>query len=122
MVKLSEEAKKAIGNLRPSLVATATKTGKPNISIKGLLHILDAEHVLLADVISPDVIGNIHENNQVAIVCLAVPGRKGCLIYGKGELLESGYEFDRAAAKFNQSNIKVRNVVKVTAEEVETFY
>jgi len=122
MAKLTEEAKQAIGNLRPSLVATASKTGKPNISKKGLLHVLDDEHVVLADAASPRVVADIHNNGQVAIICLAVPGRKGCLVYGKGELLELGYEFDRVAAEFDKSNIKVRNVVKVTVEEVETFY
>ena len=30
MVRLSEEAKKAIGEIRPALVATASKSGKPN--------------------------------------------------------------------------------------------
>ena len=122
MAKLTEEAKQAIGNLRPSLVATASKTGKPNISIKGLLHVLDDEHVILADVASTNTVANIHVNRQVAIVCLAMPGRKGCLIYGKGEILESGYEFDKVAAEFDKSDIKVRNVVKVTVEEVETFW
>ena len=122
MAKLTEEAKQAIGNMRPSLVATVSKTGKPNISIKGLLHILDDEHVILADVASPCTVTNIRENHQVAIICLAVPGRKGCLIYGNGEMLDSGYEFDRVAAEFAQNNVKVRNVVKTTVEEVETFW
>ena len=122
MAKLTEEAKQAIGNLRPSLVATASKTGKPSISIKGLLHVLDDEHVILADVASSRAVADIRENGQVAIICLAMPGRKGCLVYGKGEVLESGYEFDRVAVEFGKSNIEVKNVVKVTVEEVETFY
>lgn len=122
MAKLTEDAKQAIGNLRPSLVATASKVGKPNISIKGLLHVLDDEHVILADVASPIVVADIRENGQVAIVCLPLPGRKGCLVYGKGQVLESGYEFDRVAAEFSKSNINVKNAVKVTVEEVETFY
>jgi predicted pyridoxine 5'-phosphate oxidase superfamily flavin-nucleotide-binding protein len=122
MVKLTDEAKQAIGNIRPSLVATATRTGKPNISIKGLLHVLDDEHVILADVASSNLVNNIRENGQVAIICLAVPGRKGCLVYGTGEVLESGYDFDKVSAEFNKSNVQVRNVVKVTVEEVETFY
>jgi hypothetical protein len=34
MTKLSDEEKKAIGEIRPSLVATASKTGKSNVSAK----------------------------------------------------------------------------------------
>jgi predicted pyridoxine 5'-phosphate oxidase superfamily flavin-nucleotide-binding protein len=122
MAKLTEEAKQAIGNMRPSLVATVSKEGKPNISIKGLLHVYDNDHVILADVASVLTVTNIRENHQVAIICLAVPGRKGCLIYGSGEVLDSGYEFNKVAAEFAQSNIKVFNVVRVAVEEVETFW
>ena len=122
MTKLTNEAKLAIGIQRPSLVATASKTGKPNISIKGLLHVLDDEHVIIADIASPQMVANIRENGQVAIVCLDVPGRKGCLVYGKGDVLESGDELDRVTAGFRKSNIKVVNVVRVTVEEVETFW
>ena len=35
MAKLTDEAKKAIAEIRPSLVATASGTGKPNVSAKG---------------------------------------------------------------------------------------
>ncbi len=122
MAKLTEDAKQAIGNLRPSLVATASKTGKPSVSIKGLLHILDDEHIILADVASSRAIADMRENGQVAIICLAMPGRKGCLVYGQGEVLDSGYEFNRAADEFDKNNIKVKNVVKVTVEDVEVFW
>jgi hypothetical protein len=35
MTMLTDEAKKAIAEIRPSLVATAGSTGKPNVSAKG---------------------------------------------------------------------------------------
>ena len=53
MAKLTEEAKKAIGAIRPAFVATASKTGKPNVSAKGSLRVLDDEHVLFTDINSP---------------------------------------------------------------------
>ena len=121
MTKLTEEAKEAIGAIRPSLVATASKTGKPNVSAKGSLHVLDDEHVLFADVASPRTIANIQENPQVAVICLDTAARKGCRIWGKGEILNSGELFDKTVDKFASRNMKVRNVVKVTVEEVETF-
>ena len=33
MAKLSEEAKKIIGEIHPGLIATASKDGKPNVSV-----------------------------------------------------------------------------------------
>jgi hypothetical protein len=121
MAKLTEEAKKAIGEIRPSFVATASKTGKPNVSAKGSLRVLDDEHLLFADIASPRTIANIKENPQVAIICLDAVGRKGCRIWGRGEIFSSGELFDKTVAEFASRNMKVKDVVKVVVEEVETF-
>jgi predicted pyridoxine 5'-phosphate oxidase superfamily flavin-nucleotide-binding protein len=121
MAKLTEEAKKAVGTIRPSLVATANKAGKPNVSAKGSLRVLDDEHLLFADVASPRTVANIRENPQVAVICLDAATRKGCRIWGKGEVFNSGELFDKTVAELASKKMKVRNVVKVTVEEVETF-
>ena len=120
MAKLTEGAKKAIGEIRPSLVATASKTGKPNVSAKGSLRVLDDEHLLFADVASPRTIANIKENPQVAVICLDAASRKGCRIWGKGEIITSGEIFNKIAADMASRNMKVKNVVKITVEEIET--
>ena len=121
MTKLSDKAKKAIGEIHPSLVATASGTGKPNVSAKGSFRILDDEHVVFADIASPRTIANIRENSQVAIICLDAASRKGCRIWGKGHILNSGELFDQISTEYAEINMEVKNVVKVTVEEVETF-
>jgi predicted pyridoxine 5'-phosphate oxidase superfamily flavin-nucleotide-binding protein len=121
MAKLTDEAKKAIGEIRPSLVATANETGKPNVSAKGSLRILDDEHVVFADVASPRTIANIKENPQVAIICLDAVARTGCRIWGRAEILKSGKLFDTIARELAGRNMEVKYVVKVAVEEVETF-
>jgi len=121
MTKLTDEAKKAIGEIRPSLVATASRTGKPNVSAKGSLHVLDDEHVAFADIASPRTVANIRENPQVGVICLDAAARKGCRIWGKGSILNSGELFDQLSAEYAEKNMKVNNVVKVAVEEVETF-
>jgi len=120
MTKLTEEAKKAIGEIRPSFVATASKSGKPNVSPKGSLRVLDDEHVVFADVSSPRTIANIKENPQVAVICLNYETRKGCRIWGRGELISAGALYDEFAAKFAGKK-KLNYVVKISADEVETF-
>jgi uncharacterized protein len=120
MAKLTEEAKKAIGTMRPAYVATASKSGKPNVSAKGSLRVMDDEHVLFSDVASPRTIANIKENPQVAILCLDAATHKGCRIWGKGEIITSGEVFDKAAAEMAARNMKIKNVVKVTVDEVQT--
>jgi predicted pyridoxine 5'-phosphate oxidase superfamily flavin-nucleotide-binding protein len=120
MVKLTEEAKQAIGTIHPAYIATASKTGKPNVSAKGSLRVMDDEHVLFADVHSPRTIANIKENQQVAIICLDAATRKGYRIWGKGEIINSGELFDKIAAEMAARKMKVNNLVKVTVEQVET--
>lgn len=121
MAKLTEEVKKIIGETRPSLVATASKSGRPNVSAKGSFRVLDDDTVVFADINSPRTVANIKENPQVAVICLNTETRHGCRIWGKGEVLESGPVFDEMAESFVKRNMKVRTVVKIDVEEVETF-
>jgi predicted pyridoxine 5'-phosphate oxidase superfamily flavin-nucleotide-binding protein len=121
MSKLTEEAKKSIGEIRPALVATASKSGKPNVSAKGSLRVLDDDHVVFANIASPRTLANIKENPQVAIICLDAPARKGCRLWGIGEILDSGGLFDKIVDEYASRNKRVRNVVKVALDEVEIF-
>jgi len=119
MAKLSEEAKQAIATIRPAFVATANKAGKPNVSPKGSLSVVDDEHVVFANINSPRTIANIKENPQVAIICLDPTTRKGCRIWGTGEIISSGEIFDQTAAELTKRNMKLKNIVKVTVEKAE---
>ena len=120
-MKLSEKAKELIGEIHPALVATADKTGKPNVSAKGSLRVLDSEHLLFADIASPRTIKNIRENPQVAVICLNATERKGCRIWGNAEVLVSGPLFLEAAKEFAHKNMTVKNVVKIAVMGFETF-
>ncbi len=120
MAALTEEAKKAIGEIRPSLVATASASGKPNVSAKGSVRVVDDDTLVFADIASPRTVANIKENPQVAVICLDAQSRKGCRIWGKGEVMDSGPLFDKTVERFAQMKMTVRNVVKIAVEEVET--
>ena len=121
MAKLTDEAKKAIAEIKPSLVATANRAGKPNVSAKGSFRVLDDEHVVFADIVSPRTVANIRENPRVAVICLDAAARKGCRIWGQGTILDAGELFDQLTAEYAKKNMAVKHVVKVAVEEVETF-
>lgn len=116
MAKLSEEAKKLIGEIRPALVATASKAGKPNVSAKGSFRVLDDEHVVFNDMASPRTIANLKENPQVCIICLGAD-RRSCRIWGTAEVLESGPLFDQVATELAARNQKPKHVVRITVDE-----
>ena len=121
MAKLTEEAKQLIGELRPGLVATASKDGKPNLSAKGSFRVADDEHVAFADILSPRTTANLKENPQISIMAFSDVPRKGIRIWGKAEVLNSGELFDAMSAEYGAKGMTVNNVVKIAVEEVITF-
>lgn len=121
MAKLSNEAKRIIGEFGPALIATANKSGKPNVSPKGSFRVLDDEHVVFANIASPRTMANLKENPQLTAIMLVRSSRKGCRIWGRAEVLNSGDLFDSISAELASSGTKVKHVVKVTVEEVALF-
>ncbi|MBI2829675.1 MAG: pyridoxamine 5'-phosphate oxidase family protein [Chloroflexi bacterium] len=120
MAKLSEQAKALIGEIHPALIATASRSGKPNVSPKGSFRVLDDETVIFSDVNSPRTVANLKENPQVSVICLNPSTRKSCRIWGTAELLSSGELYDEAVAAMAARNIKPKHVVKVKVTEIET--
>lgn len=120
-MKMSEEVKAAIAENNPRLVATASKAGKPNVSAKGSLRVLDDEHLVFADIRSPRTIANLKENPQVAVFCLNPSTRKGCRIWGRAEVMSSGELFDQVSRELGARNMKANNVVKIAVEEAIAF-
>lgn len=120
-MKMPEEVKAAIAEGNPKLVATADRAGKPNVSAKGSLRVLDDEHLLFADIRSPRTVANLKENPQVAVFCMNPSTRKGCRIWGRAEVISSGELFDQVGQELAGRNMKVNNVVKIAVEEAFTF-
>ena len=116
MAKLPEEAKKIIARVMPAFVATASKTGKPNVSPKGSFQVLDDEHVVFAEIASPQTIANIRENPQVSILVFDPDTFGGCRISGKAQIIESGELLDSFKAQFAPMKMDVHSVVKVKVE------
>jgi len=121
MAKLSEEAKQLIKELYPGMIATASKDGKPNVSPKGSFRVIDDEHVAFGDMLSPRTIANLRENPQVSAIVFSNEPRKGCRIWGTAEILDSGELFEAMAAEYAPKGLKLRYLVKVKVDEVETF-
>ena len=121
MAKLTEEAKKIISEFGPALIATASKQGKPNVSPKGSFRVLDDENVVFANISSPRTMANLKENPQLTAIIFDRSTRKGCRIWGKTEVVNSGDLFDSLSTEFEPRGMKVKNVVKVAIDEVATF-
>lgn len=121
MARMSEEVMKAVAENKPALVATADKAGKPNVSAKGSLRVLDDDHVAFAIIRSPGTLANIRENQQVAIICLNAATKSGCRISGRSEIFDTGPLFDQFSTEYAARKMAVQQVVKVTVEDAYAF-
>lgn len=120
MAIMSEEVKKAIGEFRPALVATADRNGMPNVSIKGSFQVLDDEHVVFVDMRSPRTTNNLKENPYVSATGFNASTRKGWRIWGKAELKTSGELFENLSKKFASMGV-INHVVVVNIQEALIF-
>lgn len=121
MVAMSEEVRKAVAANRPGLIATASKAGKPNVSAKGSLRVIDDEHVAFAIIKSPRTLINLRENPQVAIICLDAATKSGCRIAGAAEVLDQGPLYEQIGDEYAKRNMTVGQVVRVTVEDAYAF-
>ena len=121
MARLSEEAKKILNEVHPAQVATASKDGKPNVSARGSFRVLDDEHVVFTDQGQLYTLVNLRENPQLSAIVLDPSTRKGCRIWGRAEILESGDLFDTISAESASRGKALKYLIKVAVEEAATF-
>ena len=121
MASLSAEAKSIISEHRPGFIATADKAGRPNVSPKGSFQVLDDEHVIFADVMSPRTIANLQENPQVSAIVFDPATNHGCRVWGDAEILDSGEVFDRVNHQLAEMQMQAKHVVIVSVEAFATF-
>ena len=102
-------------------VATAAKTGQPNVTPKGSLKLLDDQHVIFADLFSLKTRQNLQENPQVAVTVIDPATAKGYQLKGRAEMLTSGPLFDEMAKQLKGSPRglpPMQYLVKITVEAV----
>ncbi len=122
MATLSAEAKSFIAEIHPGLVATASKSGRPNVSAKGSLQLLDDGHVFFADVNSPRTMANLAENPQLSVIVFDPATSHGCRIWGKAEaILDAGELFDRVSSQLATRKVQAKHVVVIGVEDSVTF-
>ena len=121
MCKINDTLKDAISGIKPAMVATADKTGRPNVSPKGSVRVLDDQHLLFVDIKSPSTIKNLKDNPCLSMIGLNPTTRNGWRIWGKAvEILESGNLYDELSKEYAKMG-KVNCVVKVLVENGTTF-
>jgi uncharacterized protein len=120
MAKITDEMARMIAELRLCYVATVTPDGRPNLSPKGSLRVVDGDHLVFADIMSPQTMRNLKENPYVEINIVHPFLRRGYRFKGRCDIFTEGETFDLVANELWQREGRQYPVNAVVRIEVET--
>ena len=92
MAKLNDDMKDMVERLRLCFAATVSPDGKPNLSPKGSLKVIDDDTLAFADIASPNTMRNLKQNPHIEINMVDPFLRRGYRFKGVAEIVEKGQE------------------------------
>ena len=113
MVKLPANVKEAFATVKTFPIATASKSGEPNVTPHGFVMLMDDETIWIGDVFMKNTLKNVTENPQASIY-LHGPETKGCYqIKGHITVKSSGPEHEKLneIVKSKMPNAKAKNLL-----------
>lgn len=120
---LTDDMKRVVDEQRLDFVATVCPDGTPNLSPKGTTAVWDDDHIVFADLRSPQTVRNLEANPTVEINVVDQVLRKGYRFKGVGTVLRDGGTFDQIAAMFRDNReverARIRTVVIVEVSKAE---
>ncbi len=118
MVKISDEIKNFLERQKLGFVATISPDNTPNVSPKGTILAWDDEHLIFADIKSPQTISNLENNPSVELNVIDPILRKGYRFKGKGKILRDNEEFSKILKFYEEKGIKSKiNAVVMIKED-----
>jgi uncharacterized protein len=117
---LTEDMKRVVNEQQLGFVATVCPDGTPNLSPKGTTAVWDDEHLIFADVCSPNTIANVRQNPAVEINVVDNLLRKGYRFKGVATIVCEGPQFEKMLdfyRKRGSSSVK-RHIVLVKVDRV----
>ena len=86
-------------------VATVSPDGKPNLSPKGTLEVLDDDHLVFCDIRSPNTRRNLEANPFVEINVVDMLSRKGDRFKGRAEVIRDGPLYETVVRRLNAGQV-----------------
>ena len=120
MAKISDEIKHFLERQKLGFVATISPDNTPNVSPKGTILAWDDEHLIFADIKSPQTISNLENNPSVEINVVDHILRKGYRFKGKGMILKDNEEFSKILKFYEEKGIKSK-INAVVMVKVDTL-
>lgn len=117
---LTTEIKEFVKQQKLGFVATVCPDGTPNLSPKGTTTVWDDEHLVFADIHSPETIKNLLINPSIEINMVDIFVRKGYRFKGIGKVLSEGSLFEEIISFYRDAGVKysIKNIVLIKIERI----
>jgi predicted pyridoxine 5'-phosphate oxidase superfamily flavin-nucleotide-binding protein len=125
MSVLTPDMRRVVREQRLGFVATVSPDGTPNLSPKGTVTIWDDDHVVFADIRSPNTIRNLLQNPAVEVNVVDPVVRKGYRFKGTARVLREGELFENALrlyeTEFSLSRDRIESIVLIRVESARAL-
>jgi uncharacterized protein len=120
MVKLNAEMKETFGKLKLFPVATASKSGVPNVVPIAFVMLVSDDTIWIADNYMHKTLANVKENPAVAIYIYDPDTKKCFQIKGTVEVKTSGLDYEKmkGMVKGKKPDAPAKSLLVVTVTEV----
>jgi predicted pyridoxine 5'-phosphate oxidase superfamily flavin-nucleotide-binding protein len=125
---LTDDMKRVVEQQQLGFVASVCPDGAPNLSPKGTTAVWDDDHLVFADICSPNTIANLRANPAVEINVVDPLVRRGyrfkgtARVFNQGPDYEAGLEFYRQRGSISAKAHIVLVTVERAAELVSPAY
>lgn len=115
---LTDDMKRIVREQRLGFVATVCPDGTPNLSPKGTTAVWDDDHLVFADIRSPQSVQNIEHNPSVEVNVVDPLVRKGYRFKGRGVAHRADEVFQRGCQMYRDMGltIEIRAVILIRVD------
>jgi predicted pyridoxine 5'-phosphate oxidase superfamily flavin-nucleotide-binding protein len=115
---ITDDMKRVIRQQRLAFVATVSADNTPNLSPKGTIAVWDDDHLVFANIRSPQTIRNLRVNPAIEINVVDPMVRKGYRFKGTATVIDGGARYDEVSAFFAARGVvnPFREVVVINVE------
>jgi len=115
---LTDDMKRIVREQRLGYIATVCADGTPNLSPKGTTAVWDDDHLMFADIRSPQSVRNIERNPAVEVNVVDPLVRKGYRFKGRGVVHRSDEVFQRVCQIYQDAGVthEIRAVVLIRVD------
>ena len=116
---LTDDMKRVVRQQRLAFVATVCADNTPNLSPKGTIAVWDDDHLVFANIRSPQTVSNLRRNSAIEINVVDAMVRKGYRFKGTATVLESGVRYEEVKAFFTARGVsnRIRELVVIKIDQ-----